>query len=78
MVRPVLIAQGYLDARVDVRHAQAMRSKLSGSNAHVDYVEYRDTGHFLLVEKHREDFYTRLLHLLDTTIGKSRVASAAR
>jgi dipeptidyl aminopeptidase/acylaminoacyl peptidase len=75
---PVLIAQGYLDARVDVRHAQAMRSKLSGSNAHVDYVEYRDTGHFLLVEKHREDFYTRLLHLLDTTIGKSRVASAAR
>ena len=66
---PVLIAHGYRDARVDVRHAQAMRKQLEKNGVAVDYIEYDNTGHYLILSRHREDFYTRLLRLLDATIG---------
>jgi dienelactone hydrolase len=72
---PVLLAHGYRDARVDVRHAQAMRSSLARGS--VEYVEYSDTGHFLWLESHRADFVTRLLKLLDANIGPRRAAVAA-
>jgi dipeptidyl aminopeptidase/acylaminoacyl peptidase len=66
---PVLLAHGYRDARVDVKHAQAMRKQLEKNGVDVDYIEYESTGHYLLLARHREDFYTRLLRLLDATIG---------
>jgi dipeptidyl aminopeptidase/acylaminoacyl peptidase len=68
---PVLLAHGHLDARVDVRHAQAMRKQLEKNGVAVDYIEYENTGHYLWLDEHREDFYTRLLRLLDSTIGPS-------
>lgn len=66
---PVLIAHGYRDAYAGVRHAQAMRKQLEKNGVRVDYIEYPDTGHYLVIPRHREDFYVRLLRLLDTTIG---------
>jgi dipeptidyl aminopeptidase/acylaminoacyl peptidase len=66
---PVLLAHGFRDARVDVKHAQAMRKQLERNGVPVDYIEYEATGHFLLLARHREDFYTRLLRLLDANIG---------
>ena len=46
-----------------------MRKQLEKNGVKVDYIEYEATGHYLLLAKHREDFYTRLLRLLDATIG---------
>jgi dipeptidyl aminopeptidase/acylaminoacyl peptidase len=66
----VLLAHGYLDARVDIRHAHAMRSALRKSDRSLDYVEYSSTGHFLVLEKNRLDFYPRLIRLLDTNLGR--------
>jgi dipeptidyl aminopeptidase/acylaminoacyl peptidase len=66
---PVLLAHGYRDARVDVRHAHDMKSQLSKRNQPVEYVEYPETGHGLAIEKHRLDFYARLLRFLDRNIG---------
>jgi dipeptidyl aminopeptidase/acylaminoacyl peptidase len=74
---PVLLAHGYLDARVDVLHAQAMRKQLEKNRVDVDYIEYPMTGHFLVLDKHREDFYTRLLRLLDRSIGPNAQPVAA-
>lgn len=67
---PVLLAHGYLDARVDIRHAHAMRSALRKADRQVEFVEYSGTGHFLVLEKHRLDFYARLLKLLQANIGR--------
>ena len=75
---PVLIAHGYRDAYADVRHAQAMRKQLKDSGVKVDYIEYPDTGHYLLIPRHREDFYARLLRLLDENIGTPGKATAAQ
>lgn len=75
---PALIAHGYRDARVGVRHAQAMRDALRENGVAVDYIEYSDTGHYLMLDQHREDFYARLLRLLDANIGPgSRPAGQA-
>jgi dipeptidyl aminopeptidase/acylaminoacyl peptidase len=65
---PVLLAHGIVDSRVDIRHTQAMRRELEKSGTPVDYVEYSATGHWLY-DEHREDFYARLLRLLDANIG---------
>jgi dipeptidyl aminopeptidase/acylaminoacyl peptidase len=66
---PVLIAHGYRDAIADVRNAQAMRKQLQKNGVPVDYIEYTETGHNLVIPRHREDFYARLLRLLDANIG---------
>jgi dipeptidyl aminopeptidase/acylaminoacyl peptidase len=73
---PVLIAHGYRDAYADVRHAQAMHKQLEKNHVPVDYIEYSETGHYLTMTKHREDFYARLLRLLDTNIGNGGGATA--
>jgi dipeptidyl aminopeptidase/acylaminoacyl peptidase len=72
---PVLLAHGYRDARVDVRHAHDMRAQLAKRTQPVEYVEYSDTGHGLMLERHRFDFYARLLRFLDANIGQPRTAA---
>ncbi len=67
---PVLLAHGYRDSRVDIRHAHAMKSALARNKRLADYAEYSETGHFLMLDRHRLDFYARLLRLLDSNIGK--------
>jgi dipeptidyl aminopeptidase/acylaminoacyl peptidase len=74
---PVLIAHGYRDAIADVRNAQAMRKQLEKNGGKVDYIEYSDTGHNMRIPRHREDFYVRLLRLLDSTIGPATGTAAA-
>jgi nanoRNase/pAp phosphatase (c-di-AMP/oligoRNAs hydrolase) len=36
-----------------------------------------DTGHFLMIERHRLDFYARLLRLLEANIGSGRAMALA-
>ena len=72
---PVLLAHGYRDARVDVRHAHDMKSQLSKRKQTVEYVEYSNTGHGLMLERHQLDFYARLLRFLDAHIGQSRTTA---
>jgi dipeptidyl aminopeptidase/acylaminoacyl peptidase len=74
---PVLLAHGFLDGRVDVKHAQAMHRQLGKNHVPVEYVEYDLTGHSMSIPEHREDFYVRLLRLLDQNIGDGRGAAAA-
>jgi dipeptidyl aminopeptidase/acylaminoacyl peptidase len=74
---PVLLAHGYLDGRVDVRHAHQMKSELSKRKQPVEYIEYSATGHGLMLDRHRQDFYTRLLRFLDANIGKTGTALTA-
>lgn len=72
---PVLLAHGYRDARVDVRHAHEMKSQLSKRKQKVEYIEYSNTGHGLMLDRHRKDFYARLLRFLDTHIGQRRTTA---
>jgi dipeptidyl aminopeptidase/acylaminoacyl peptidase len=74
---PVLLAHGYRDARVDIRHAHAMRSALRKNDVRLDYAEYSDTGHFLVIKRHRLDFYARLFNLLEANLGGTAPAVAA-
>jgi len=69
------MAHGYRDARVDVRHAHEMKSQLSTRKQKVEYVEYSNTGHGLMLDRHRQDFYARLLRFLDTHIGQGRTTA---
>ena len=55
-----------------------MHKQLRDKGVPVDYIEYSDTGHYLWLEKHREDFYTRLLRLLDQNIGPGAKPVAAQ
>lgn len=74
---PVLLAHGYRDARVDVKHAQLMARELGKRKRPVEYQEYSNTGHHLVLPKHRLDFYTRLLRFLDANIGSGATATTA-
>ena len=74
---PVLLAHGFLDGRVDLKHAQAMHRQLGKNHVPVDYVEYDLTGHNLSIPEHREDFYARLLRLLDQNIGTGAASPTA-
>jgi dipeptidyl aminopeptidase/acylaminoacyl peptidase len=74
---PVLLAHGYLDARVDVKHAQLMARELGKRKHPVEYQEYSATGHALRLRRHQLDFYTRLLRFLDANIGKGAATTAA-
>jgi dipeptidyl aminopeptidase/acylaminoacyl peptidase len=62
---PVLLVHGTRDARVDVKHARLMARELARRHKPVQLVEYSATGHALMLERHRQDFYARLLAFLD-------------
>lgn len=72
---PVLLAHGYRDARVDVRHPHQMKSELSKRKQPVEYIEYSNTGHALMLDRHQQDFYARLLRFLDAHIGQRRTTA---
>lgn len=73
---PVLLAHGARDARVDVKHAKLMASELAKRRQPVELIEYSATGHSLMLERHKLDFYTRLVMFLDKYIGPGKASNA--
>ncbi len=66
---PVLLVHGRLDGRVDVKHAHRMLEALQANNASVEYFEVPQTGHSIVLDRYRLEFYARLLKFLDSNIG---------
>jgi dipeptidyl aminopeptidase/acylaminoacyl peptidase len=76
---PVLLVHGRLDARVDVKHARLMKSALQKGKHPVTLIEYPYTGHSIIVDGYRRDFYAHLLQFLDENLAppnKTAVAGA--
>lgn len=73
----LLLAHGRLDSRVDVKHAQRMRSALKDRRVDVEYFEMPQTGHSILLERYQHEFYARLLNFFDRHIGKGANGTAA-
>ena len=74
---PVLLAHGSADARVDVKHARALRNALEDVDREPEFVEYAYTGHGLVLDEQREDFYARLLAFLGQHIGRAAAGADA-
>ncbi len=74
---PVLLAHGTRDARVDIKQAQLMKHELNRLRMPVELIEYPATGHTIMIEAHRLDFYARLLAFLGTYIGPGATTVAA-
>ena len=76
--RPVLIAQGGRDPRVDMEHAYRMKLVMDLLKKPNTAVFYPDEGHGFWWLDDEADFYTRLLGFLDKNIGsKVRATSVS-
>lgn len=73
---PVLLAHGTLDGRVPLKYAKEMRHALKRAGHPPEYVEYTYEGHGLAKPEHLHDFYTRLLHFLDTNLAPTSTLAA--
>jgi dipeptidyl aminopeptidase/acylaminoacyl peptidase len=67
--RPLLLAYGDSDHRVPLVHGTRFRNAVKANNKHVEWVEYDDEGHTLLLPKNRLDFWSRVEKFLDRHIG---------
>ena len=68
---PVLLVHGRLDDRVDIKHARLMKSALEKGKHPVKLIEYPYTGHSIIVDGFRRDFYAELLAFLDKNLAGS-------
>jgi len=62
---PVLLAHGENDERVHVRHARMMAKALRSAGKDVEYLEFANEVHGLLLEENRLHFYERLGEFFD-------------
>jgi acetyl esterase/lipase len=58
--KPLLLAYGGWDTRVDIEHGERLRSALKPHNADVEWVVYREEGHGWDRPENRIDFWTRV------------------
>ncbi len=72
---PVLLVHGRLDSRVDIKHARLMKSALQKNKAPVTLIEYPYTGHSIVVDGYRRDFYAQLLDFLDKNLKAGAVVA---
>jgi dipeptidyl aminopeptidase/acylaminoacyl peptidase len=75
---PIFLAHGRLDGRVDVKHAHRMYDALKDRHAQVEYFEIPQTGHSILLERYKLEFYARLLAFLDRHIGAKGAVAAGQ
>jgi dipeptidyl aminopeptidase/acylaminoacyl peptidase len=67
--QPVLLAYGAADPRVPIHHGKRFYDAAIGSNKQLEWIEYPEEGHSLLLPKNRFDFWTRVENFLDRNIG---------
>lgn len=73
---PVLLAHGRLDPRVDIKHARLMKTALEKGGREVTLLEYPYTGHSLILNEYRRDFYTHLLDFLGKNLAPLPASAA--
>ena len=69
IVRPLLIAQGRNDPRVNRAESLQMVEALRRAGKTVEYVEYPDEGHGFARPENRLDFYARAEKFLARHLG---------
>lgn len=57
---PVLLAYGYLDRRVPIKHGERMRKALTDAGNPPEWVQYNEEGHGWLLESNRYDYARRV------------------
>ncbi len=67
--KPLLIAQGANDPRVNVNESRQMVEALKKGGKTVEYVEYPDEGHGFARPENRLDFYAKMETFLATHLG---------
>jgi len=69
IVKPLIIAQGANDPRVNIREADQMVEEMRGREMEVSYVVYPDEGHGFARPENRLDFYGRAEEFLGKHLG---------
>ncbi|HEX7965499.1 MAG TPA: prolyl oligopeptidase family serine peptidase [Gammaproteobacteria bacterium] len=77
ITRPVLIAQGLEDTRVDPEHAYRMKVMLDHYRKPYEFYTYQGEGHGFAGAVDEVDFYTKLLAFLGRQIGPAPVLAQA-
>lgn len=68
--QPLLMMYGASDYRVPIKHGRLFRDAVKPHNPNVEWIEYPEEGHGLLLVKNRVDFWTRAEAFLEKHIGK--------
>lgn len=66
---PVFLAAGGQDERAPIEHSELMERRLKAADVAVETLYYKTEGHGFYVEKHRREYYTRLLDFIGRHIG---------
>jgi dipeptidyl aminopeptidase/acylaminoacyl peptidase len=72
LTRPVLIAQGAEDERVDQEQAYRMKAVLQRLGKPYEFYIYQDEGHGLGYLKNDVDFHDKLIEFLDDSLKKQK------
>lgn len=75
ITRPVLLAQGGQDPRVDKEQAFRLKLVMDTLKKPVEFQFYPEEGHGFFKNGDKIDFYTRLLDFLDRNIGEKSSAA---
>ena len=78
ITRPIFLAQGGADGRVDPEQAYRMKMVLERLGKHVEFHYYPHDGHGFSDLTDETDFYTQLLKFLDRNIGPGAALTAAK
>jgi dipeptidyl aminopeptidase/acylaminoacyl peptidase len=68
--QPLMLVHGGADVRVPIVHSIRFRDAVKQGNLNVEWVEYKEEGHGLVLVKNRVDYWTRVEKFLATHIGR--------
>jgi dienelactone hydrolase len=78
ITRPVFIAQGAKDDRVDQEHAYRMKAALEKQGKKVEFKIYQNAGHGFSYVNDDVDFYDSLVDFMDQSLGITTGSRSAR
>ena len=73
---PVFLAAGGKDSRAPIEHSERMEKALRKSGVPVETLYFPTEGHGFYTERHRREFYTRLLDFLGRNMGDGKAPGA--
>jgi len=74
---PVFLAAGGEDKRAPIEHTKKMEAALKKTGVPVETLYYDSEGHGFYLEKHQQEYYTRLLAFLSKHLGGQTAATAS-